>query len=223
MVLEISVMDVISILAVFLLLVFPIFLLWSLARLKHSATKINCSTPEEVNEMSKTGDLLALSTNNLHTHMITAFTQSIWSHIAIIFVDSDSQTKYVVEIGSDGFRQSFLHKWINHHRKNNRTIVWKRQIARVNRVSMEHFYKYLDRFIQRSTQLNTNYLLWTIHRYVPPIYQIEEEKCYCSEFVAKCLQTLHLLEDEKYSKICTPGELINYKIDESDVSLILYN
>lgn len=113
------------VLIAFVLIVLP--LLCSIGKDKHLTEEGTHVDIDEVVRDAKQGDLLGTSAPILYTYLIQIFTQSIWSHVAIVVeessktdTDDDDVEKYVVEIGRKGFYRTPLRSWL----QKSKNIVW---------------------------------------------------------------------------------------------------
>lgn len=203
---------------IFLILIFVfLFLPWLFVRLK--SKKLATISLAQLLKEAKIGDLLATSNNDFNTQMLSIFTQSIWSHVVIIFVDSDR--KYVVEVDKKGFRQSFLEEWIKFHQENGDKIIWVKRAmdenilngSNENVLEGKEMCKHLNEFIGEKNKLNGNYLSWLAGRCLNSPVNITKGKnsVYCSEFVATMLQKMNIITSTKHASLYTPGELVDGK------------
>lgn len=193
---------------------------------------------DDICKHGQLGDILGLSTCDLHTLTLGIFTQSIWSHVALIFTDYQDGTKYVVELGVKGFRQTLLRNWLNYHSKNKANkIIWIARAtssATVDGSSNESkkMCKILNEFIKNKYELNDDYVQWALNKITQTCGSNNGEKMYCSEFVILILQHLGIVKKDtditetkanaKHSSTYTPGEIVNRQFPLRDSSKFYY-
>lgn len=179
---------------------------------KHLRTRGETASVDLMTTKAQLGDVLGISNCQLQTQVLSVLTQSIWTHVAMVFVDPHSGLKYVVEIGNKGFRQSPLDQWIEFHQQKSK-IIWRPR--KLSTTPSAAVCDQLNEFVGK--KLNRNYVQWlTGHlfgRKVGELGNHHGKKLFCSEFVATLLQKMNILPTTKHPALYTPGELIDGQLD----------
>lgn len=199
--------DVLFVLLIFSTLVLIIVILpYILGRFKSRRIFQNVVDARAVLQNAQEGDVLAIS-KKLESHYIfmTAFTQSIWGHAAVVFIDEG--VKYVVEITNNGFKQSRMEKWLDAQNKRGNNIAWTTSTTRLRTNNSIVLHRYLNSLVENNVQLNTNYLQWLAEKITSRKIN-SGTKYYCSEFVATFLQKIGILDNSICTCSFTPGDLV---------------
>lgn len=118
-------MKIDSIDLIFNLTIFCLFVIYILSFImRATATDYPLYTKKIDIESLRTGDLFCISYNNIAGSIITSFTNSIWSHICVIWVDVETNIKYILEgaiYSNDAYKNFYkipADTWLNINKNN---------------------------------------------------------------------------------------------------------
>jgi hypothetical protein len=167
--------------------------------------------PDQMNN----GDLLCISYDNMSTDFISSFTNSVWVHVGMVWVDPDTNLRYVLEgaiYSGKHYKHFFaipVETWMNINRKN--IIAWRRYSGpELDSTQMMHeFFPFIKFSKLEGFNLHWNRFL------INKKYREPDRLAYytCFEAIVIIGQQLGIFSKEKYYTSYFPNHLVNGGIE----------
>lgn len=165
--------------------------------------------PDELN----TGDLMCVSYSNLTRDFIATFTKSCWVHVGIIWVDPNTNIRYVLEGAMYGkkYRNFFkinIDSWFNINK--NSLICWKKYNGpSIDAKTMINSYTEIIEF-SKLEGLNINWCRFFMNQKYQKAKYVKKLTCF--EAVVILGQDIGIFDREKKYSSYFPSDLVNNKI-----------
>lgn len=188
--------DSIVFLIIVILLIFIFFLIILILIFLPSDLPLRQASLSSLLPQFKTGDLLLVSYRNIPGYLVKIFTQSIWTHIGLIY--RDGKDVYVIECGYyyrglEGIIKNPILQWLQ--LSTGAPMVWiPLQGDRVGAVLNPEINQQLNKINQGTFQKRLYKWLPAIVRL--PYHPKKDQVFYCSEFIAYLFQELGIMKKE---------------------------
>jgi hypothetical protein len=174
------------------------------------------SSISELLEQVDNGDLLFFSGETYGEKAIRWYSNSYFSHVAIVLRDMENGKSvpflWEADIGQryrEGPRvmrlQEKLERW-----KGSPFIAWRKLIGK--RPSTQSILEVVDKFEHYQMDNSMTSWFWADHPFISD-YLKEDKTVFCSELVVLTLQELGLMNNDKKAYSYSPEDLITNKID----------
>lgn len=179
-----------------------------------SPSEVKYIYPQELNN----GDLLCVSYNNIASAFVGTFTNSIWIHVGMVWVDPNTQIRYVLEgamYGNSQYKNFFkipVDRWMHINRKNimSHKKYFGPEIDSV--LMMREFEQFIN--FSKLEGLNPTWLRFQFNfEYSKPI---TKSKYTCFEVIIILGQELKIFKKDKIYSSYYPCDLVNDGIKFED-------
>jgi hypothetical protein len=166
--------------------------------------------PDEMNN----GDLLCVSYNNVATDFVGSFTNSVWVHVGMVWVDPDTNIRYVLEGGmypGKHYKNFFIipvDTWMNINKK---SLLAIRRYSGPEIDSTQMLHEFLP-FVYFSKLEGFN-LMWNRFLVNKPYQKPKQLARYtCFESIIIVGQEVGIFSKDKYYTSYFPNDIVNGKI-----------
>lgn len=157
------------------------------------------------------GDIVCVAYQNISGKFVSSFSNSIWSHTGIIWIDPKTNIKYVVEgsvYGCKKYRQFVrvpFETWLYFNRKS--IIGYKRYIGpELNSYDMEEVFLPYEKLCQ----LEGANIFWSRFLIKRDYYEYQiNQKYTCIEYTIMILQKLGVYKKDKIYSSYLPCDIVN--------------
>jgi len=175
-----------------------------------SPSQIKYIYPDEMN----TGDLVCVSYNNFATEFVGTFTNSVWVHLGMIWVDPFTNIRYVLEgamYGGKHYKNFFaipIETWMMINRNN--LMAWKKYSG--PEIDPIHMINAFAPFIKLSKLegLNVSWGRFLLNRKFSDHKHLRKYTCF--EAIVILGQEIGIFDKEKLYSSYFPSDLVNGKI-----------
>lgn len=165
-----------------------------------------------------TGDLLCVSYNNFSTEFIGTFTNSVWVHVGIVWVDTETNNRYVLEgaiYGGKHYKHFFaipVDLWMHINRKN--IMAWKKYHG--PKIDSQQMIEQFSPFIKFSKLegLNLDWYRFLLNR--DYVEHKQKQKYTCFEAIIILGQEIGIFKKDKHYASHFPSSVVNDNISLCD-------
>lgn len=175
-----------------------------------SPSKVTYVYPDQMN----TGDLLCVSYNNFATEFVGTFTNSVWVHLGMVWVDPDTNVRYVLEgamYSNKRYKNFFkipVETWLTINKSS--LMAWKKYSG--PEIDAKHMIDVFSQFINSSKLegLNVSWYRFLLDRDFKEQGVLNKYTCF--ETIILLGQEIGIFRKEKMYTSHFPSDVVNDKI-----------